>query len=348
MPLTLPANQPPRFYRGGPRIAALRAIKTGDDHLPEDHVPEDHLPEDWVGSTTSTFGTDREGLSTLADGRLLRAAVAADPEAFLGRGHVERFGCDPRLLVKLLDAGERLPVHLHPGRAFARRHLGSEYGKTEAWVIVSAEPGARVHVGFRHDVAAKALRDWVTRNDAEALLGALHEVPVSAGDALLVPAGTAHAIGEGILLVELQEPTDFSILLEQPAADDLQPELGLGWEVALHAVDRAGVSEPQLQALAGSPRRLHPGASTLLPEVAAPYFRAERIEPDPVAELDPGFSVLIVLEGDGRLSATAGERGLARGDTVLIPHAAGRVQLYGELVAVRCRPPDPAAGVPPW
>ena len=338
MPLTLTANQPPRFYRGGPRIAALRGVQLG----------EDHLPEDWVGSTTSTFGTDGEGLSTLEDGRLLRDAVTTDPEAFLGRAHIERFGRDPGLLVKLLDAGERLPVHLHPGRAFARRHLGSEYGKTEAWMIVSAEPGARVHVGFRTDVEAKALRDWVARNDAQALLGALHEVPVSAGDALLVPAGTAHAIGEGILLVELQEPTDFSILLEQPAADGLQPELGLGWDVALDAVDRAGVSQTQLHALAGSPRQLRPGASTLLPEVANPYFRAERIEPDPVAELDPGFSVLIVLEGDGRLSASAGERALSGGDTVLIPHAAGPVQLSGKLVAMRCRPPDPAGGEARW
>lgn len=338
MPLTLPANQPPRFYRGGPRIAALRGVPPG----------KDHLPEDWVGSTTSTFGTDREGLSTLKDGRLLRDAVTADPEAFLGREHVERFGHDPGLLVKLLDAGERLPVHLHPARAFARRHLGSEYGKTEAWVIVSAEPGAQVHVGFRTDVEATALRDWVVRDDADALLGALHEVPVCAGDALLVPAGTAHAIGEGILLVEVQEPTDFSILLEQPAADDLQPELGLGWDIALDAVDRAGVSETQLHALAGSPRQLRPGVSTLLPEVADPYFRAERIAPDPVAGLDPGFSVLIVLEGDGRLSASAGERALSGGETVLIPHAAGPVQLSGELVAVRCRPPDPAAGEVPW
>jgi mannose-6-phosphate isomerase len=336
--LSLPANQPPRFYRGGRRIAALRGIPPGADHL----------PEDWVGSTTSTFGTDAEGLTRLEDGRRLRDAVTADPEAFLGPEHVERFGPDPVLLVKLLDAGERLPVHVHPGRAFAGRQLKSRYGKTEAWVIVSAEPGALVHIGFRDDVEADTLHDWVARNDVGRLLGALHELPVSAGDALLVPAGTAHAIGDGILLVELQEPTDFSILLEQPLTDGLQPELGLGWQIALDAVDRTGLSEPQLRSLVGSPRRLRAGASGLLPDLADPYFRAERIEPSPVAELDPGFSILIVLEGNGRLAASAGEHPLHRGDTVLIPHASGAVKLEGELVAVRCRPPDPAAAERTW
>jgi mannose-6-phosphate isomerase len=349
MPLTLAANQPPRFYRGGKRIAALRGVPPGAEDL----------PEDWVGSTVSTFGTDGEGLSRLADGRLLRDALSADPEAFLGREHIDRFGPNPRLLVKLLDAGERLPVHLHPGREFARRHLGSEYGKTEAWVIVSAEPGARVHVGFRADVELETLRDWVARNDSEAMLGALHELPVSAGDVVFVPAGTPHAIGAGILLIELQEPTDFSILLEKPAgAEDLQPELGLGWDAALAAVDRARVGEPQLSSLGGSP---HPrlGVNRLLPDAADPYFRADWIAPrsgaapDPIAELDPGFSIIIVLDGAGRLavgaderdlSRGANERELSRGDTLLIPHAAGPARFYGGVVAVGCRPPHPSTG----
>jgi mannose-6-phosphate isomerase len=341
MPLTLAANQPPRFYRGGKRIAALRGTPPGADYL----------PEDWVGSTVSTFATEGEGLSRLEDGRLLRDAVSADPEAFLGREHIDRFGADPRLLVKLLDAGERLPVHLHPGREFARRHLGSEYGKTEAWVIVSAEPGARVHVGFRADVELETLREWVARNDSEALLGALHELPVSDGDVVFVPAGTPHAIGAGILLIELQEPTDFSILLETPAgAGDLQPELGLGWDTALAAVDRHGLGESQLRSLSGPPRLPRLGVNNLLPNAADPYFRADWIAPrsgaapDPIAELDPGFSIIIVLNGEGRLAVGADGRELSRGDTLLIPHAAGPAGLHGRLVAVRCRPPHPSAG----
>ena len=117
-PLLLPPNQFHRFYRGGARIDALRGVPEG----------EDGRPEDWIGSTATSFGSGTEGLSRLEDGTLLRDAIAADPEAYLGPDHVERFGADPALLVKLLDAGQRLPVHFHPGRRFAREtELRLEY-----------------------------------------------------------------------------------------------------------------------------------------------------------------------------------------------------------------------------
>ena len=140
-PLRLPPNQLHRFYLGGARIAALRGTELADDHT----------PEEWVGSANTSFGQPRAGLSRLEDGTLVRDAIAADPEAFLGPEHVARYGTDPALLVKLLDAGERLPVHYHPGRAFAREHLDSDHGKTEAWLIVEAEPGAEVRVGFKEE-----------------------------------------------------------------------------------------------------------------------------------------------------------------------------------------------------
>src|SRR5439155_27078643 len=97
---------------------------------------DDHAPEDWIGSTTTSFGEQTRGLTVLPDGRLLRDAIAAAPTAFLGPAHEQRLGADPALLVKLLDAGQRLPVHFHPEEDFARTHLGSAHGKTEAWIVV--------------------------------------------------------------------------------------------------------------------------------------------------------------------------------------------------------------------
>ena len=114
-PLVLPPNQFHRFYAGGARIDALRGMR----RAARTAGPRTGSARPRPRSASS------EGLSRVADGRLVRDLVRADPEALLGPEHVARFGADPGLLVKLLDAGERLPVHLHPGRAFARARLGS-------------------------------------------------------------------------------------------------------------------------------------------------------------------------------------------------------------------------------
>ena len=315
-PQVLPPNVLRHFYAGGARIAALRGLELGSDHM----------PEEWIGSVSTTFGDHERGLSRLEDGTLVRDAIAADPERWLGPEHVARFGPDPGLLVKLLDAGQRLPVHFHPGRAFAREALGLAYGKTEAWLIVEAEPGASVHVGFNRDVEPGEIREWMRTQDADAMLAALHELPVAPCDAVFVPAGTAHAIGAGILLVELQEPTDLSILLEWDGFELSQDDghLGLGFDRALSALDRTASRAPVV--------------SAELPAAADPYFRADRPR-----TLDPGFSILLALAGTGTLATDGGEVPLARGSAVLVPHAAGAGELRGDVEALRCRPAAPDA-----
>jgi mannose-6-phosphate isomerase len=336
-PLILPPNQFHRFYAGGARIDALRGVPAG---------PEGR-PEDWIGSTTTAFGEDTEGLSRVADGRLVRDLVRADPEALLGPDHVRRFGADPGLLVKLLDAGERLPVHAHPGRAFARAQLGSPWGKTEAWIILAAEPGATVHVGLREPIELATLRRWVDEQDAGEMLAALHELPVRAGDAVFVPAGTLHAIGAGILLLELQEPSDLSVLVEwerfgvSSGAEHLQ----LGWEAALASIDRSPTDPGPLMTAAPDA-----DVAPLLPPAADPYFRAERIRPGGGAiESPPSFAVVVVTGGEGTLRSDAGgQLELRSGTTVLVPFSAGATAIAGELEAIRCLPPDPAAGEGAW
>ena len=309
-PFVLPPNVLEHFYAGGRRIAALR-------HL---DLPDDHMPEEWIGAVNTTFDGSR-GLSRLDDGSVLRDVIRADPEAYLGPRHVARWGADPGLLVKLLDAGERLGVHFHPGREFAHEAFGLDHGKTEAWIILEAEPHASVHVGFRHDVDEATVRRWMRAQDSEAMLAALHELPVKPGDVIYVPAGTPHSIGEGILLIELQEPTDLSINLEWAGFDLTEDgsHLGLGWDIALSALNREafpGTTAP----------RLPPGA--------AAFFRAERVSGGDT--LDPGFSVLLGLEGSGDLAGLP----VHRGSAILIPHAAGALTLGGDVEALRCRPPE--------
>jgi mannose-6-phosphate isomerase len=339
-PIRLAANRFPRFYRGGSAIDELRGT------APE--AGGAFLPEDWVGSTATAFGSDEDGLTRLEDGRTLRAAVAADPEGFLGPGHVEAYGDSPALLVKLLHAGERLPVHCHPDREFARRHLDCPWGKTEAWVIAGTEgPEPVVHLGFCEPMDPGRLGELVAAQRVEALLASLNAVPVAVGDAVLVPAGLPHAIGQGVLLVELQEPTDLSVLLEWEgfAIDGRrQGHLGLGFELALGCVDRSGWSPDRLARLRGGRGPDRPGVERLFPAEADPFFRAERLRPDPAAPLEAAFSILVVTDGSGRLETSGGSLELRRGDTVLVPAAAGPGTVRGRLSAVRCLPPTPEAG----
>lgn len=331
-PIVLRPNPVERFYAGGARIAAFRGVDSWSETA----------PEDWVGSVTAVAGERQRGRSVLPSGAFLADELAADPEAFLGPSHAARSGSDPGMLVKLLDAGERLPVHWHPDRRFATTRLHSCYGKTEAWFIVEAEPGAVVHLGWRRDVADGDLRAWLASQDVDDMLATMHRVPVRRGDTVFVPAGCAHSIGQGILMVELQEPTDLSVLLEWKGFCDDPTGIGdldLGYDAALTSVRRHGVTLDTLARWRGG-RPDHgrrAGIRPLFPPEADPFFRAELLGAG--ARLEPAFGILVLLEGDGSLTWAGGTISVRRGDTVLVPHAAGEVAVAGRVSAVRCLPP---------
>ncbi|MBB5780361.1 class I mannose-6-phosphate isomerase [Nonomuraea jabiensis] len=332
----LPANTPRSFYRGDGRIDTFRGTRPADDP---------YYPEDWIASTTSRFGAAPTGLTTLPDGRSLAAAIAGDPLWWLGERHVAEHGADPAILVKLLDTGERLPLHVHPDRRFATAHLASPYGKTEAWMIVSAEPGAVVHLGFARDVEPDELAGWVTDQRIDRMLGATNRVPVRAGDAVLCPAGLPHAIGAGVLMVEVQEPTDFSVLLEWEgfAVDGrVAGHLGLGYDLALACVDRSGWGAERLAELRRARHQAadaRPGVRRLFAELADEFFAAERLRPDPVSVLEPAYSVVVITSGDGSVEWEHGAPvPVGAGDTLLVPYAAGWCTLRGDVTAVRCKP----------
>jgi mannose-6-phosphate isomerase len=323
----LPSNCPPdRFYRGGRKITEFRGGPPGGERE----------PEDWVASTTTLAGEEALGLSDLPDGRSLKVAIEKQPEAWLGRAHAERFGADTRLLVKLLDAGQRLPVHAHPDVSFAAQHLHTAHGKAEAWFIVD---GGEVHLGLKQDVTVDDLKPMVKSQDVEGLLALLHLVDVKPGDVVYVPPGVLHAIGEGVFLVELQEPEDLSILLEWRDFEfdgERDGHLGLGFDLALEAVECRSRSSEEIHQLV----RPAGFGSSVLPEAADRYFRLERVALNGEATLDPGFAVLVVLTGGIDLEDGPTVH-LIHGSTAVAPNAFGRLMCRGRGDLLVCRPPRP-------
>lgn len=321
--IQLVSNRPTdRFYRGGLRITQLRGEPDA----------KSHEPEDWIASTTRVAGEEVKGLTVLPDGRLLTDAIAADPVAWLGAAHVARFGVDTKLLVKLLDAGQRLPVHAHPHADFAREYLARAHGKAEAWYILN---GGSVHLGLIRDVDENELAELVCRQDSAELLSLLHEIPVQRGDAVYVPPGTLHAIGEGTLILEVQEPEDLSILLEwQGFALDGRTDghLGLGFERALQAVERQSLSAGQRDALVVRDGRL----GSVLPDSADAYFRLERVVVDGSAAVDAGFAILLMSRG--RLQCEDGTV-LAAGATAVVSYSTDPLRLEGSAEILIARPP---------
>jgi mannose-6-phosphate isomerase len=168
------------------------------------------------------------------------------------------------------------------------------------------------------------------------MLAALNPVRVSAGDTVFVPAGLPHAIGEGVFIVELQQPTDFSVTLEWRGflANGDIGHLGLGYHTALQCVDRHGWGK-DLDLLIQRTGERTDEVVNLFTAQADPFFQADRLQVNGFLALEPSFAVLVVLAGSGAL----GDLPVHKGSTVVIPHAAGEEVLRGELVAIRCRPP---------
>ncbi|GAB2557908.1 class I mannose-6-phosphate isomerase [Leucobacter ruminantium] len=329
-PLLLVPNPVQHFYRGGDRIAALRGIV----------AETDHQPEEWLGATVTRFGEETTGLAVTPEG-VLRDIVREDPDAWFGG--IGSDEADTGLLVKLLDARQRLPVHVHPTRGFSAAHLDCPYGKTEAWVVLDAEPGSAVYVGWKEGVDRDELDRRRDAQDSEWMLAHLNRIPVAEGMGVLCPAGTAHAIGEGVFVAEVQEPTDFSILLEWSVTTSTREEshLDLGFDAVMPAVSTAATTADDLTALVSTVGcdAVTREPQSLLPAPADSYFRVLRGGgPSGSGVFPQSFAVVLATGGAGRLVSEHGSVELSRGEALAVPHAFGAWRSEGDLEVLACLP----------
>lgn len=271
------------------------------------------LPEgEAIGEALVTAG---EAVVAAGDGagQTLQQIVDADPDGRLGgraRAAVGGRAIFP-LLAKLIDAAENLSIQVHPDDALARPL--DRLGKTEAWHVLDSEPGGTLFLGLRDGVSVDRFMEDARRLDGTSS-GHLRAVDAVAGETVLIPAGTIHALGAGVVVYEIQQPSDVTFRLDDWGRVDAH-----GNPREMHLEQGEVAAREQLRPERIGPVRLAAGRSLL---TACRYFALEKQslgegEEVPVADSQTP-NVLTVLSGtatldagDHAVSLSAGSSGVA-------------------------------------
>jgi mannose-6-phosphate isomerase len=289
---------------GGARLAAWL-------NLPEPR-PE-RLGEVWLVYDTNPIVNGPLAGRTLAELARERGA------ALVGEQSAARYGADFPLLAKFIDAADRLSIQVHPDDTYAhsREAATGFHGKTEAWHILSAEPGADVVYGLERESSREVFAAAIETGGVEALM---RRLPVRAGDTVFVPAGTVHAINAGIVLFEIQQKSDLTYRVYDYGRRDAKT----GQPRELHVEKSLDVT-----AYAPAPRGtvaplpLAEGRDLL---VACPLFALERwaLAAQHEGTTDPStFEIHTLLDGEAELAWAGGALPLRRGDAAVLPAALG-------------------------
>ena len=224
------------------------------------------------------------------------------------------------LLFKFLDAAATLSVQVHPDDAQAAKLVPPDAGKTEAWFVLEAEPGSKIYSGLKRGIDRAALEEAIPAGKCEECL---HWFEPSPGDCVLLPAGTVHALGGGLLVVEIQQSSDVTYRLfdwNRIGPDGHTRPLHV--EQGLEAIDfDRGPVDPL------PPRPTERAEVSRL--VECDKFVLDRWEFDQGTLIggDDRFHIIAVLEGGVRIEGDAAELPLSRGGTALLPAALGKTRL---------------------
>jgi mannose-6-phosphate isomerase len=288
-----------------------------------------------IGEAWIAFGASRVRSGPLA-GATLDELVAAHGANLLGTAVAARYGSRFPLLIKLLDCADWLSIQVHPNDEQARRMVGpDESGKTEAWFFLDTDPHARILLGVKPGTTEPALAAAVRQGRA---LDIAAEVEVHGGEAVLIPAGTLHALGPGLLLYEIQQASDTTFRAydwgrPQTAGRKLHIEESAEVALPVGPLDRA---TPLIGSATGSACAAECSYFDLqLASVGATALRADTA--------GTTFHVLTVIEGAIELACGSETARLERYETILVPGEAGRYEarmVGGPARLLRASVPD--------
>lgn len=349
-----------RTYLGGKLLDKLYGLTGTEDG---------HFPEEWIMSVVSARNAGREdikdeGLSMLAGVTppvSLKSLIESNPVTYLGKEHAACFRNNTGVLVKLIDSAERLTVQVHPDRPTAKELFQSDFGKTECWHIL----GGRIidgqmpciYLGFKPGVTREQWQDLFEHQDLPGMLNCLHRFQVHNGDTFLIEGGIPHAIGAGCFLVEIQEPTDYTIRVERATPSgfqvaDFMCHQGLGFERMFDCFTYGGFTWEETKKRWKIPptvlRKDQSGRETeLIGYRNTDYFRLTELVIGASLQLDAGasFAGIYVLSGQGTICADGAMQSFQKGDQFFLPAQVKKLTIRKnsdeECRILRCFGPKP-------
>jgi len=273
----------------------------------------------------------------------LKALFEKHPHALLGAGHVEKYGTNTQFLLKFLDSAIRLHIQCHPTIPFAQKHLNSNSGKTEAYIILSIRDDVTepyIYMGFQHPPTKAAFKQMIEEQDIDTLLACFEKIPIKPGDVFMVPGGIPHAIGEGVFMIEVMEPTDFAVRIEFERGGYKLPEesrfMNRGIDFALSMFNyEPNPVETVKERYFCQPRVLETQNQSieyvLIDEQKTPCFSVNRmdIKDSYVKEVNT-FYIGIVSKGSGTIVTGDEIYALNEGSKFFVPYQTGPVTFESE------------------
>ena len=267
-------------------------------------------------------------ISVVANGMLKGNNLEEIIEVYMGKlvgeQNFERYGLEFPLLIKYLDCNDRLSVQVHPGDELAdERH--NSFGKTEAWYIAECKEGAAIYLGFKDLNTTR--EEYISAVAESRLEELLNKVEVKKGDIFFIPAGTVHALGAGIEVVEVQQTSDITYrIYDWDRVDASGKGRELHTALAVDAIDFEADAE-----LLHKKYDVEKGGEAKV--IESPYFTMAIQDVDGNKSLDrsmlDSFVIYICLEGSATISADGVEESLTAGELVLVPAECCDVEFTG-------------------
>ncbi len=297
-------------------------------------LPEGVVAESWE------ISCHKNGLSVIANGEYagmtLAELIKSDPISIVGTKFPS--GCkELPLLIKLIDANDRLSVQVHPDDNYAAVYENS-FGKNEMWYIIDAKPGAKLVAGLKEGVTREKLLKALRENRIEDYL---LQVEVKPGDVLNIPAGIVHSIGEGIVIVEIQQSSDITYrVFDYNRVDKNGVGRQLHMDKALDVINFK--NELRNAKCEGVKVKVNDTCSRTV-FVANRYFACERYSVNGgfIEKCDGSkFHTYVFLEGDGIIQTGNINVKVKKGETVFLPAALGEYIVSGKLETLKIYIPD--------